>query len=113
VVPPRVQLFLWLLSKNKILTQDSLDKRRRVDDHSCVFCSELETTNHFLFECVMAWRAWEVISEVHGVQIKSSYESVAGKWMYNKWFGVVNMVSSFVWWSMWKLRNSLCFQDVA
>jgi hypothetical protein len=37
VVPPRVQLFLWLLSKNKILTRDNLGKRRRVDDPSCVF----------------------------------------------------------------------------
>jgi hypothetical protein len=27
-IPPRVQIFLWLLSKNKILTRDNLAKRR-------------------------------------------------------------------------------------
>jgi hypothetical protein len=113
VVPPRVQLFLWLLSKNKILTQDNLGKRRRVDDPSCVSYSELEITNHLLFKCVVARKAWEVIYEVLGVQIKSSYESVAGKWLCNKRFGVVNMFYSVVCWSLWKLRNSLCFQEVA
>jgi hypothetical protein len=36
-MPPRVQFFLWLLSKNKILTRDNLEKRRPLDDNTCVF----------------------------------------------------------------------------
>lgn len=31
-IPPRVQIFLWLLSKNKLLTRDNLAKRREVLD---------------------------------------------------------------------------------
>jgi hypothetical protein len=31
-VPPRVQLFLWLVSNNKVLTRDNLAKRREVSD---------------------------------------------------------------------------------
>jgi hypothetical protein len=27
-IPPRVQIFLWLLSKNKLLTRDNLSKRK-------------------------------------------------------------------------------------
>jgi hypothetical protein len=30
VIPSRVQFFLWLLSKNKLLTRDNLAKRRNV-----------------------------------------------------------------------------------
>lgn len=36
-IPPRVQIFLWLLSKNKLLTRDTLVKRREVPDKSCIF----------------------------------------------------------------------------
>jgi hypothetical protein len=57
VIPPRVQLLLWLLSKDKIPTRDNLSTRRKVADPTCVFCSELETANHLLFECVVAKRA--------------------------------------------------------
>jgi hypothetical protein len=34
-------------------------------------------------------------------------------WLCNKRFGVANIVTSAVYWSIWKMINSLCFQDVA
>lgn len=33
-IPPRVQLFLWLLINNRTLTRDNLAKRRSVEDKS-------------------------------------------------------------------------------
>ena len=33
-IPPRVQIFLWLLSKNKLLTRDNLAKRKEVFDNT-------------------------------------------------------------------------------
>jgi hypothetical protein len=39
-VLPRIHFFLWLMSKNKILTRDNLEKRRRVEDLTCLFCAE-------------------------------------------------------------------------
>ena len=57
-IPPRVHFFLWLLSKNKILTRDNLALRQKVDDKSCVFCEEKETVNHLFFECVVAKLIW-------------------------------------------------------
>jgi hypothetical protein len=56
-VPPRVQFLLWLLSKNKLLTRDNIEKRRTLDDNTCVFCSEPESARHILYECVVAKRA--------------------------------------------------------
>jgi hypothetical protein len=49
-IPTRVQLFLWLMSKNKILTRDNLEKRKKLPDLSCLFCAEGESVNH-LFGC--------------------------------------------------------------
>jgi hypothetical protein len=53
MVPPRVHFFLWLHSKNKLLTQDNLEKRRAVDDTICVFCTERETICHLFFLTVL------------------------------------------------------------
>jgi hypothetical protein len=68
-IPPRVQFFLWLLSKNKILTRDSLGKRRAVYDPSYLFYSEPETVNHLFFDCVVARRIWSLVSEMIGFEI--------------------------------------------
>jgi hypothetical protein len=50
-----------------------------------------------------------VISRIIGVQSGDSYESVAKLWLCNKKFGVINMGTSVVCWSIRKLRNSICF----
>jgi uncharacterized membrane protein (UPF0182 family) len=109
-VPPRVQFFLWLVSKNKILTRDNLAKRQEVNDKTCVFCTELETVNHILFECVVMKHFWSLLSSCLKVDIGPNYESVAGKWLCNKRFGVVNMFAAAAMWSSWKLRNFFVFQ---
>jgi hypothetical protein len=49
VVPSRLHFFLWLLSKNKLLTRDNLEKRRQLNDMSCLFCSENESVHHLFF----------------------------------------------------------------
>jgi hypothetical protein len=104
IVPPRVHFFLWL-------TRDNLGTRRKAEDSSCIFCSE-ESIHHLFFDCVVAKKAWELVPHVTGVRIGVNFESLAGFWLCNKKFGVTNMISSAVCWSLWKLRNCLCFQGV-
>jgi hypothetical protein len=41
-ISPRVHYFLWLISKNKVLTRDNLSKRRKVEDETCLFSGEKE-----------------------------------------------------------------------
>jgi hypothetical protein len=44
--PPRVQVYLWLVSHNKLLTRDNLEKRQTVLDKTCLLCNENETVDH-------------------------------------------------------------------
>jgi len=109
-VPPRVQYFLWLLSKNRLLTRDNLSKRRKVDDPSCLFCEEQESVNHLFFECAVARRLWAVLSSIFDVQLGGSLDSISKFWLSNKRNGVLNMFTSAAVWKIWKLRNDICFQ---
>jgi hypothetical protein len=53
-LPPKIHLFLWLVSHNKVLTRDNLVKRQNIDDLTCVFCSEPESNLYLFFECSVA-----------------------------------------------------------
>lgn len=54
VVPPRTQVFLWLLAHNKLMTKNNLLKRGIDKNPECLFCSEQERVDHLFFECVVA-----------------------------------------------------------
>jgi hypothetical protein len=83
-IPSRLHIFLWLLANNKTLTRDNLTNRRKVEDMSCVFCSEPETVAHLFFDCCVARAFWEIISAVIGRQVGSDFESVAQLWLSEK-----------------------------
>ena len=42
----------------------------------------------------------------------SSFVDVGAKWLSDKKFAAVNIISSATLWSLWKLRNEKCFQNV-
>jgi len=75
-IPPRVQIFLWLLSKNKLLTRNNLGKRRELDDLTCLFCSETITIHHLFFYCCVAKFMWSALAD-----IPVRLEEFGGIWM--------------------------------
>ena len=109
-IPPRIHFFLWLLSKNKLLTRSNLSLRRKVDDQTCLFCLENESVHHLLFSCVVARQFWVCISEAIGKDVGNSFESIGSLWLSNKRFLVDNMFCAAAMWGLWKLRNNLYFQ---
>jgi hypothetical protein len=42
MAPPKIQLFLWLLSHSKLATVDNLNKRELARPVQCCFCAENE-----------------------------------------------------------------------
>ena len=85
-IPPRVHFFLWLLAKNKLLTRDNLNIRKKLDDVNCLFCSENESAHNLFFHCVVSKHIWAMISECLGVNIGDNFTSVAAMWLSNKHF---------------------------
>jgi hypothetical protein len=109
-VPPRLQVFLWLFANNKILTRDNLAKRRPLNDLTRLFRSEPESCHHLFFDCFVAKLVWPVFSEILGVSVGSNFESIARWWLSNEKNSVINVICTADIWSVWKLRNDMCFQ---
>jgi hypothetical protein len=98
--PPRVQFFLWLLSKNKLLTRDNLAKRKNISDPTCLLRSENESIIHLFFGCCISKLIWKYISKLLGVRIGYDFESVARLWPANKRHKVTNTGSAVALWSI-------------
>ena len=97
-VPPRIHIFLWLLSNNKIRTRTDLAKRRHVENLRCLFCNEPETTHHLFFECIVANVMWKHLSDIFDIALGSDYESVARWWLSNNSHYVLNMSCAALMW---------------
>jgi hypothetical protein len=109
-IPSRIHIFLWLAANNKVLTRDNLAKRKTVDDALCMFCLETESVHHLFFGCCIAKLMWSHLPDMSNRIIGADFESVAGLWLCEKKFKALNICSSAILWSLWKMRNLLCFQ---
>ena len=94
------RFFLWLLTKNKLLTRDNLAKRREVLDQSYLFCSERESICHLFFDCCVAKCCRSTISELLNSREVVNFEYVAARWVAiaSKKHELYNIISSaFLW----------------
>jgi hypothetical protein len=108
-VPPKFQLFLWLLSHNKLATMDNLKKRGLDKPEQCCFCSKKESTVHLFFECVVSKAIWSYVCEFLGLSIGEDYISVASKWLHENKFYTVNIISTVALRGIWLTRNDFNF----
>ena len=60
----------------------------------------------------MVSNVWLIVSELLGQRLGTDSESIARFWVANKRHKVINIISLSVLWSVWKLRNEICFQGV-
>lgn len=109
-VPPWIQIFLCLLSHNKLMTKDNLLKRGMEKPKECMFCTEDETICHLFFECVVAKMIWHFVLEFCGYSV-TSYLELANRWLDCKKYEFPNTISAGALWCIWLTRNDLIFHS--
>ena len=81
-----------------------------------MFCGKNETISHLFFECPLARYIWNVVSCTLGINCQfSSVEEVVSRWLkrhFKKKRSLLAVVVTAVFWGIWKVRNSACFQGV-
>ena len=114
-VPPKLQAFMWLVTKHRILTKKNLQNKGWLGDITCEFCSYAESSNHLFFRCFYAKQVWMWMGQCHNrYHHWSSIEDVI---QFACTLSRVDRIAFLivvcaVIWSIWKHRNDLCFNNV-
>ena len=111
LVPPKIHIFLWLMSHNKMMTRDNMQKREMDKPLDCVFCKEKETITHLFHECVVAKEIWASISASFGAKLGDNLESVSRFWVSQNKNSALNTICACTLWCIWKTRNSMIFDN--
>ena len=77
-VPPKIEMFLWLFSQNKILTKDNLRRRGIPKPLECSLCKEIESVHHLFFDYIVARNTRDLVTKVFSLEI-TDFESLASK----------------------------------
>jgi hypothetical protein len=110
-VPPRVQLFLWLLSHNRLAIADNLNKKGINKPVQCCFCSEAESVFLLFFNCTIAKSVWDMVGEFIGKGIGADYVLVASKWLQKEKLYGTSIITIVVLRSIWLIRNDIIFNN--
>ena len=112
-LPHKIKIFMWILTKKKLLTKVNLSSKGWTGSTKCHFCSGIESSTHLFLKCpftqhVWFWmglsqnyfRNWQTIQDIIDFSFSLEHHSQLA----------FLIVFSSVSWIIWKLRNDLCFQ---
>ena len=116
IVPPKVEIFLWQLSKGRTLVSEVLCNFGMVQMAfaNCPLCGGdgSESINHLFLHCVWSWRLWSATMSWWEIS-NGDFSSWWAGWMSfcsskskaRAW----NVLFSAVCWTIWEVQNSLVF----
>jgi hypothetical protein len=112
-IPLKIKVFMWLLSKNAILTKDNMIKKNWQGDQHCKFCDQYENINHLFFDCSLARYAWSLTAWVIQADCRPTnidqFWFWCGKYMPRNTNLHMVGLATFCW-SIWLMRNNVCFE---
>ncbi|CAN1146008.1 Putative ribonuclease H protein At1g65750 [Linum perenne] len=108
--PNRIRYFLWLVAKERLLTNTARLRRGLTQDASCPQCTASEESiSHILRDCPFAVETWR---RVEGVDING------GVWQepYQTWLQVslrsdADLKFGITCWYLWRARNERIFAN--
>ena len=112
-IPLKIQIFLWQLFQDAILTREVMKKRNWSGNPRCSFCRDIETSQHLFFTCPVARVIWRTVGCVLGTDLCPN-----NIWQYFSWcyvflhdgarfytFGLVAIC-----WAIWNSCNQATFE---
>ncbi|XP_002443394.2 uncharacterized protein LOC8068106 [Sorghum bicolor] len=107
--PPRVQLFMWLLTRGRIQCRTVLFSKTVVDDPTCEICrASEESADHMVCGCNLAGQLWQRLQ----IQVNPGDLDIIHSWSPPPTIPR-EAFSSFLaicCWQLWKARNAFIFR---
>lgn len=118
--PYKEACFVWLVARKACLTENNLMKRGLPLCSRCHLCGrEAETINHLFLHCSVTVQVWNIFLALAGVHwvMPNNTKEMLSCWnkgsspsaQKNRW----DLIPACIWWSIWKERNSRCFETRA
>ena len=114
-IPHKIQIFMWLVCKHKILTRDVLASKGWTGSPICNFCTSHKTANHLFINCPLVKQVWFWMGKgQHYFSNWSSIEDVVNFALSLPKYDKLAFILTFsaMCWTIWKYRNELCFQNI-
>jgi hypothetical protein len=111
LAPPRVKLFLWLLTQGRIQSRSALWRKRIVDSATCEICSATdETPEHIIHGCALGRNVWASMNLQSIISVDmSELHTVRGP--SGDQFPEFPSFLALVCWHIWKARNAKIFRN--
>ena len=117
-VKPKISFFVWEATWGKILTLDLIQKRGWAFANRCFLCYEKEETiDHLLLHCTKTRVLWDLLFTLFGVSwvllssVRETLLSWHGSFVSKKRKKVWRATPLCIFWTVWKARNKLTFND--
>eukprot|EP00253_Pinus_taeda_P032484 PITA_32484 len=116
---PKISIFLWLLSKNRILTWDNLQKRGFIGPSRCPNCNaQEETSTHLMEACALAAQLWNRVAHCNNRRMdrQGDIANILRSWPQVPFQSPIlnslwNLIPGFLYWTLWKERNNRIFNN--
>ncbi|KAL4312348.1 hypothetical protein GQ457_01G050470 [Hibiscus cannabinus] len=120
VAPPKVEIFSWLVIRQRIPVRVNLAARglilSPISDVSCPLCGQApESVAHLLFSCTVTWNVWMRCAAYWGLSLVFPNDPKAFLLAWHG-FGVSKSIDSIwhlipfaVLWTIWLFRNDIIF----
>jgi hypothetical protein len=53
---------------------------------------------------------WQMATDIMGTEVVHDFVGMAKLWLRGKKYNAVNVFNTAILWTIWKVRNELCFQ---
>jgi hypothetical protein len=109
--PPRVQMFMWLLTQGRIQCRTNLQRKNIVPTALCEVCEQAdETPEHIINGCPIAMQFWAKIGVTMAPDftVTELYKINRPSNVPQQEFGAFIALSC---WQLWKTRNALVFRN--
>jgi hypothetical protein len=113
-IPQRIKVCLWLVLKNRVLSKENLRARKWQGELNVFGVGLLNQKIIFVYYRVahFTWRVIQIALNIHNCPRNS--EILFEGWLYNHKIKERNLLTircGAVMWTMWKIRNDMCFND--
>lgn len=108
--------FLWLLIRQRVLTQTNLQRRGFALASQCLLCKEsVEDIEHLFCRCPVTSQVWDYFRPSQDASSRGTVGEILLNWCPQNSSLHGTLIRSFIphalVWLLWKERNARCFDE--